>query len=622
MLLTEWSYEQRKKRLWIPALIVFAVCAVYAGILSTRGMPPTEGWYSHYAYLMNEEGAVPYRDFELLFPPLYAYLIAFFCRIFGYEIIALRILGVIIYALTGLFAYLIFEKLTGKPIFAALAGLLTVSILQSEIVQIFYDYIRFMDLAIYASIYFWLVALVKLRKVGKVHFLEPSVLLGAFFAVLASMFKQSSGLIFLLYCLIFLLFAFLVFPKRNQYLKMMGASLIVIALCYGVMVLGLRSQGALEQYLYYNFNAAVSAKGGSLLMVLFGWLIRADLSIWLILLGLVGVLALGGLFFGLYKLKERYPADKSESVLPLKTQIIIGTAAFLVLLTVASILYSPLNVLWFGNQKKFATFLVATVCFATISILAIVRRIQKKEPPEGAETLCFFSGCVFIIAFAVCTSGGLADSQIALGYGFFAMLILSLLKFKKSQWVALGLAVLMLFNTGLGFERKIRTMYAWWGLDTGSLAEQTEVADVPYLSHIKMSKRYARMYEGVYQSVQERSGEEEGIFVFPHMPVLYLLCDRPQATNMANVWFDVTTDAGVIADIDVIREKKPRVIVACMIDDYVINSHEKSFRQGEESGLHQMQDFLIEFIEEEEYVCDGSYTVSKGYTIEVWYLPQ
>ena len=103
MLLNEWKSEQRKKRWWLPALIVFAVCAIYAGILSTRGMPPTEGWYSHYAYLMNVEGAVPYRDFELLFPPLYTYLIALFCRVFGYEILALRILGILIYALTGLF---------------------------------------------------------------------------------------------------------------------------------------------------------------------------------------------------------------------------------------------------------------------------------------------------------------------------------------------------------------------------------------------------------------------------------------------------------------------------------------------------------------------------------------
>ena len=228
---------------------------------------------------------------------------------------------------------------------------------------------------------------------------------------------------------------------------------------------------------------------------------------------------------------------------------------------------------------------------------------------------------MFILAYSVCTSGGLVESQIALGYPLFAMLILPFLTFRKSEWLALGLAVAMLFNTGLGFERKIRSMYGWWGLETGSLAAQTETVDVPYLSGIRMSKPYAEMYEGVYESVQKHSGQDDGIFVFPHMPVFYLLCDRPQASNMANVWFDVTTDQGVIADIDVIREAKPKVMVVCLIDDYVIDAHETNFRQGEKSGLHEMQDFLVEFIEEKQYVKDGSYTISPMYTVEVWILP-
>ncbi len=621
MLLNEWKSEQRSKWRWLPALIVFAVCAAYAGILSTRGMPPTEGWYSHYAYLINVEGAVPYRDFELLFPPLYTYLIALFCRVFGYEILALRVLGVLIYALTGLFAYLIFEKLTSRPIFAALAGVLTASILQSEVVQIFYDYIRFMDLAVYVSIYFWIVAVDRVRQTGRVRLFEPSVLLGAFFAVLASLFKQSSGLIFLLYCLIFLFFAFLVFPHAKQYLKMLGASLLVIALCYGAMVIFLMSQGALEQYLYYNFQAAVSAKGGSLLMVLFGWLIRANLTPKVIILGACGFLALAGAFVGLYFLGKRHPAKEDDPTLSLRTQILVGIGAFLVLITFASIVYHPLSTLWFGAWKQAVPFAAAMISFATVSIAAIVWRIRKKEPIRGAETFCFFTGCVFIVAYSVCTSGGLVESQIALGYPLFFMLILPLLKFKRSEWLALGLAVLMLFNAGLGFERKIRAMYGWWGLETGSLAAQTETADVPYLSGIQMSKPYAEMYEGVYESVQKHSTEKDGIFVFPHMPMFYLICDRPQATNMANVWFDVTTDAGVVADIDVIREKRPKVMVVCLIDDYVIDAHETSFRQGEKSGLHEMQDFLIEFIEEESYVKDGSYTISGSYTVEVWVRP-
>ena len=75
---------------WAPtrllmSLSVALLLALLAGILTTRGISPAEGWYSYYAYQINEQGAVPYVDFELLFPPLYTYLIALFTRIFGYE---------------------------------------------------------------------------------------------------------------------------------------------------------------------------------------------------------------------------------------------------------------------------------------------------------------------------------------------------------------------------------------------------------------------------------------------------------------------------------------------------------------------------------------------------------
>ena len=73
----------------ILCFLTAALCAIYAGVLSSRTFSPAEGWYSYYAYLINEEGAVPYLDFELLFPPLYTYVIAFITKIFGYAIIIL-----------------------------------------------------------------------------------------------------------------------------------------------------------------------------------------------------------------------------------------------------------------------------------------------------------------------------------------------------------------------------------------------------------------------------------------------------------------------------------------------------------------------------------------------------
>ncbi len=620
MIMREWGEQPRqtRKTLWIYASVVALCCALYATLLSTRGMSPAEGWYSYYAYLINEDGAIPYVDFELLFPPLYTYLIAGFTSVFGYAILALRIFGVVVYALTGVFAFLIFEKLTSKPIFSLMAGLLAVSILQSEVVQIFYDYIRLMDLAVYASIYFLLCAVERIERLGEIGFFEPTLLLGIALAVLASMFKQSSGLIYLLYTLIFLLFAGIVLPRRRLYRKALLASVPIVIVMYGAMFAFLAANGSLDEYFYYNFKAATAAKGGSLLAVLFGWLFRNGPI--LFVYAAIVLLVMGGAWLLCRYLSLRFPRQKEEC--EIRPSLFFCVLAGLMLLggIAIALFYDRFSPLWFGAQKPFTAFVVATAAFAIIAIELIVRRVRRQEPHKDAAKACFFCGAVFVLAYAVCTSGGLAESQIALGYPLVAMLFLPVLQFRRREIVALALAFLMLFHTLLGWARKTHAIYGWWGLEVGSVEEQTEQVDLPLLFGIRTNRKYADMYEGVVRIVQDTTEEGEEIFVFPHMPIFYLLCDRPRATNTAIQWFDVSTDRAVVGDIATLQEKKPRVLVLCSIGEEIIDAHEISFRQGNESGLRQMQDFLGSFVEREGYEEQASYTISRGYTVSVWVL--
>jgi 4-amino-4-deoxy-L-arabinose transferase-like glycosyltransferase len=107
-------------------------------------MPISEGWYTEYAWLINH-GELPYRDFEYLFFPLYTYIIAAFTSVFGYSIVALRILGIFVFAGIGAAIYCSLAKLFDN--LSGMIGAVTAAIfLQSEIGQLFYDYIRFHDL--------------------------------------------------------------------------------------------------------------------------------------------------------------------------------------------------------------------------------------------------------------------------------------------------------------------------------------------------------------------------------------------------------------------------------------------------------------------------------------------
>ena len=137
--------EKQLKTKWlIGALITFLCCAFYAALISFRTMPISEGWYTEYAWQINH-GNLPYRDFEYLFFPLYMYIIAGFTQIFGYSIIALRILGVFIFGGIGVALYFLFSKLFDN-LSGIVAAVIAALYLQSEVAQVFYDYIRFHDL--------------------------------------------------------------------------------------------------------------------------------------------------------------------------------------------------------------------------------------------------------------------------------------------------------------------------------------------------------------------------------------------------------------------------------------------------------------------------------------------
>lgn len=74
---------------WLMMALSLLLPALYVLIVGNRTLPFAEGWYTYYAQCM-EEGMIPYRDFEFLYPPLYIYLVYGFTRIFGFQIIILR----------------------------------------------------------------------------------------------------------------------------------------------------------------------------------------------------------------------------------------------------------------------------------------------------------------------------------------------------------------------------------------------------------------------------------------------------------------------------------------------------------------------------------------------------
>ncbi len=591
------------------------ICALYAGFLANKTFPPTEGWYSYYAYLINEQGAVPYLDFELLFPPLYVLVIALFTRVFGYEILALRVLGVVFFALLGLVGALIFERLTKNTLMGLLGGVLAAAVVQSEAVQIFYDYIRLMDLCVFAAVYFFL------RYFEKERGGEKAALAGTVFAVLAALCKQSSGLVFLLFC--FAAVAFFVILEKSGWqgarllLWMGGVALLTLTPMVGYLV----SKGALGAFLRSGFVSSLGAKGGGgVLSLLFGWIARSAAALGK---GLLVILLLAVLLVLWERLRRRYPARTlrrewhcDRRTVAMVTVVLIALALLPFLLPVWGELLSlgPFELL------QYVVFLCCVLLFAALGLYGVWKRESVASLDCVWRKYLFLSGTVVALGFSVGMSGGLVRSQLALGYSLILLLLFFLAaRYRRTLACYLVLGV-MLWQTAGAFALKVRSTYNWWGLSTGNYYEQTYTTEVPLLRGLRMSKDYAQMYDNIWHAVRSHSTQDEPIFVFPHMPVLYLALERPRATSTAVQWFDVASDAAVRSDIERLRLDPPRVLVLCHIDSYVIESHERAFRGGNESGLSQMQAFLSEFVVSEGYERLTLDTVPFGYEISVWAL--
>ncbi|MBE7087061.1 MAG: hypothetical protein E7369_02025, partial [Clostridiales bacterium] len=426
------------------SLIITGLVALVFGIfLANKGMTPAEGWYSYYAKLINKDGLVPYKDFQLLFPPLYTYTIALFTKIFGYEIMALRVLGVLIYVTLSVFANLIFYKLLKNPVFSCVIGILVFAYLQSEIAQISYDYIRFMDVTVYVALFAFLCFFEKRDKIQKRKYLFldcalPSVIVCGVFSAFASLFKQSSGLIFAFG--IGVLFVFFIITSKEK-LKLLYSLIwycISIAVVYGLTFIFLAANGALSSYFHYVYGVAANSKGG-LFTVLFANFFKTIPSL-LKTLPIVAVILL--LIVGAWFYNKKH--DKDQEISQKKSLIIMGVlGGATLLLLILSFCFagvgSAFSNVYYGNVIN-----LIFVINAIVMILFFVAIIIKKDAFLGDkvfnENMFIISFIAFILAYAVCMSGGLCQSQVALCFGVTASVLFKYVRLNGKAFVSIILS--------------------------------------------------------------------------------------------------------------------------------------------------------------------------------------
>ncbi len=665
---------------WIGLALSFACCALYAGMLSFKTMPISEGWYSEYAWQINH-GFLPYRDFEYLFLPLYLFIISGITRIFGYSIIVLRIVGILVYGGIGVMLYCIFSKLFDN-LSGLIAAVVAALFLQSEVGQVFYDYIRFHDLFALVAAYLILCITESNRdgayKSGKrltklfVEGLTPTFLILSggvglyqisaaahpvrFLLVLMvfcgglvlmllppflrkngvaisnhcrmlsimcgifisaeCMIKQSNGALMIAFAVVYLIYCAIILKNKNFIYDLVGV-LSGIILSFSCLLLYLLSTDSLDAFIQCCFKNALSAKGG-LVLTLFAWIPRELPLFWQEKWKalVIAIFLLG--MIGWYSHKRILDKKIFKSELVAIAGLILGLGIWVVVKNsvIANEVYIRYDVM-----LPELVFFFCSILFFGYAIYLFVCRI-KGISVEKLEFIPMFSilGVVFTQGYGSGLSGGLASSQTAIGMGLLLSLAMHVALRARIYVAAVCAMIVALYIGATCIGRKTVQTYYWWGLTQGALSEHTEETNVPLLAGIKVREMDKAYYEVIYSDVVNNTTEDDAIFVFPHAPVVYTLTDRHSKTYTKVQWFDVSGGGGISHDIEMLRVEPPKVIVYVNLPDMVYEGHESLFMTYQ---TRTMRDFLLnELIPGYQYTLLHTMDLGNGYTVSTYLLPQ
>jgi hypothetical protein len=165
---------------------------------------------------------------------------------------------------------------------------------------------------------------------------------------------------------------------------------------------------------------------------------------------------------------------------------------------------------------------------------------------------------------------------------------------------------------------KAAWMYSWWGWDESIAWTATQQPNNPLLKGFRLNADKAEIIDGITNAIQKNSNEGDPIYIFPHMPMFYLLANRPHETLSAVHYFDVCSDKLAISDAKIIAKTKPKVIVLMEFPDSVWKLHEDIFRGGMRSGQRNIKELIEHFKSVGDYSVVQSYTTSGyDYKIEV-----
>lgn len=606
-------------------ILTSIITGVFSFITFNHSFPLTEGWYTVFSKYI-ASGHQAYRDFELLFTPGYTYLISAITRIFGYNILVLRVFGALLFISLAIITYLALSRIF-PPWISTVAASTAVLYLQSEAAQVFYDYIRVYDF-LNLLVCLFLVTGVQ-RQLAERKSEQPGkktwrtyiyTALTGLAAGCAIQVRQNSGYLVLAFCTIFFLVLLIINREKIRSYLHIPVFLLAAALPSLVVFIALSMNGMFDAYLHMTTSDAIASKGG-LAVVLFAWIprtIETILKEWKTCAALLAMLI--GNFFLYIKAKHKSHISASNENIWL-----VGFSATSVIFIIIMFFKKSVAVLMtiqFSNLvSPYSLFAVGLfILIFTVLLVFIRNRKLSDESRNFYISIIAVSGLYIATAYGSATSGGLSEGQSTL---IVALLIALLLHSSNHMYFREVTSVVLALSLCLGMTavaKKYEVPYGWWGLAEPDIRIATEIADVPLLEGILVSEEKKEVLETVYHDIITNTTEEDSIFVYPHIPIFYAMTERYPETFTIVQWFDVSSDKNILNDIEILKATPPKLVVLCDLPDATISAHENLFRDDQISAQHMMLNELHTLTSSNRYEMISTFDLGGEYYLSVYIL--
>ncbi len=574
----------------------------------------SEGWYVTYSNLILA-GKIPYLDFEIVFPPLYMYLMTVVTIVFGESLLAFRFIGVLVYICITALAYFIFKQISPSWI-AAIAAIIASFALQSENTFIGYDYIRFYDLFNYFALFLLLRVVVKSQKNEPISKNLNMFFIGILIA-LAILVRQTSGLMIFVYVVVFLVLLHFLFKNVKFEPKNFCCFLVGFSLPLLIVFLWLLHMGVLGSFIDMTI---LSGTKGSVTAMLFNWIPRLSSSLMVFEKNLITAMVL---FLILLVIIEK-TQDGNESINENRATHLVYFASVVTMATLVIVLFQSYNTsLMVSSHWLLLTnvmFVFNTVLILILMCIISYKNWKKTQPPNLEIACLLISGFVFILGFGSGTSGGLSLGQGALNFGLVAAIFLNYIARIPEKKFKAGLktlaVVLVIGFVATSISIKVITPYNWWGVNAEPYEDAVYETEIDYFDGIKLTANEKYMYEDFVEKTKIHLGTGDEIYCYSQIPIFYTLANKIPTVKAPVCWFDVVQDKTVLEDLAYLKSDNPKMIVFADHGYSAMEVHEHLFRGGNESGQRAMYEWLLECKDDtnSDYIVISSYNIN-GYNV-------